>query len=101
MAIASGFIFDTIVQMIVSMDVPDPLAKQLHLDGEQGNKRALEMVALEGYRTGDLTRGKVGELLGLSFYETEEFLKKNGAEIKQSLEEFHRSSAALERLISR
>ena len=87
--------------MIVSVDVPDPIARQLHLDGEQGKRRALEMMALQGYGAGELTRGKVGELLGLSFYETEEFLKRNGAEIKLTLEEFHRGSAALERLVKR
>ena len=48
--------------MIVSVDVPDPIARQLRLDGEQGNRRALEMVALRGCETGELTRGKVGEL---------------------------------------
>lgn len=87
--------------MLVSVEMPDPIAHQLRLDGPQAGKRALEMFALEGYRSGELTRGKVGELLGLSFYDTEEFLKKNGAEIKLTLEEFQRSSEALERLISR
>lgn len=87
--------------MLLSVELPDLIAKQLHLDGEQGGRRALEMFALEGYRSGELSRGKVGELLGLSFYETEEFLKKNGAEIKLTLAEFQRSSAALERLIER
>lgn len=86
--------------MIVSMEMPDSFARQLHLDGEQGNRRALELCALQGYQSGDLTRGKVGELLGLSFYETEEFLKNNGAEIKLTLEEFQRNADAVERLIS-
>ena len=83
------------------MEMPDSFARQLHLDGEKGNRRALELCALQGYQIGDLTRGKVGELLGLSFYETEEFLKKNGAEIKLTLEEFQRNADAIERLISR
>ena len=87
--------------MIFSVEVPDSFTKPLHLDGPEPNHRALEMFALEGYRAGELSRGKVGELLGLSFYETEEFLKKNGAEIKFTLAEFERSSLALERLIER
>ena len=87
--------------MIFSVEVPDSFARQLHLDGPQPDRRALEVFALEGYRSGELSRGKVGELLGFGFYETEEFLKKNGAEIKLTLEEFERSSAALERLIGR
>jgi predicted HTH domain antitoxin len=62
--------------MIVSVDVPDLIATQLHLNGEQGNRRALEMFALEGYRTGELSRGQVSELLDLEFNETERFLKR-------------------------
>jgi len=53
--------------MLVSVELPDPIAKQLHLDGEQGNRRALEIFALEGYRTGELSRGQISELLDLEF----------------------------------
>jgi Uncharacterised protein family (UPF0175) len=87
--------------MIFSMEVPDQIARSLHLDGPQPNRRALEMLALEGYRTGDLSRGQVGALLGLSFYETEEFLKKNHAYIELTLEEFQDGSNALETLLSK
>lgn len=40
--------------MIVSVDVPDAIATQLHLNGEQGGRRALEIFALEGCRDGKL-----------------------------------------------
>jgi hypothetical protein len=30
-----------------------PIAAQLPIDGEQGNRRALEMFALEDYRSGE------------------------------------------------
>jgi len=86
--------------MNVTVEFPDAIAHHLHLDGPQAGRRTLEMVALAGYQSGELTRGKVGELLGLSFYETEEFLKKNGAEIKLTMDEIERSSEALERLIA-
>jgi predicted HTH domain antitoxin len=87
--------------MIVSVDVPDTIATQLHLNGEQGNRRALEMFALEGYRSGELSRGQVSELLGLEFNETEGFLKEHKACIPLTLEEFQRSSEALEEFLSR
>jgi predicted HTH domain antitoxin len=87
--------------MNVTVEVPDAIAHHLHLDGPQAGRRTLEMVALAGYQSGELTRGKVGELLGLSFYETEEFLKKNGAEIRLTMDEVQRSTDALERLIAR
>lgn len=38
-----------------------------------------EAVAVEGYRNGVLTREQVGRLLGLSFWDTEAFLKERQA----------------------
>jgi len=87
--------------MTLSVEVPDQIARSLHLDGPQSNRRALEMLALEGYRAGDLSRGQVGALLGLSFYETEEFLKKNHAYIEFTLKEFQEGSDALETLLAK
>ena len=87
--------------MIVSVDVPDSIAAQLHLNGEQGNRRALEMFALEGYRAGELSRGQVSELLKLEFNDTERFLKEHGASIPLSLQEFERNSERLEELVVR
>jgi predicted HTH domain antitoxin len=87
--------------MIFSVEIPDSFAKGLRLDGPRPDQRTLEVFALEGYRSGELSRGKVGELLGFGFYETEEFLKKNGAEIKLTLEEFEHSATILERLIGK
>ncbi len=87
--------------MILSVEIPDSFAGPLHLDGERPDRRALEVLALEGYRTGELSRGKVGELLGFTFYETEAFLKKNAANIPVSFEEFEAGSDALGKLIDR
>lgn len=66
-----------------------------------GERRALEFFALEGYRQGRLSRGQVSELLGFEFNETERFLKEHGAFAPLSLEEFTRSSDALEGLLNR
>ncbi len=87
--------------MIVSMNVPDPIANHLHFGGEEGTRRALEMVALEAYRAGKLSRGQVSELLDLEFNETERFLKDHNAYISLTMEEFQRNSKALDRLLSR
>ena len=51
----------------------------MHLDGPEGPRRALEMIALDGYRSVVLSQGQVGELLGMSFHQTEEFLKAHDA----------------------
>jgi len=87
--------------MTLSVEVPDEIAHSLHLDGPLPNRRALEMLALEGYRAGDLSHGQVGILLDFSHYETEDFLRKNKVAIELSLEEFHESSAALDALMGK
>ena len=87
--------------MIFSVEVPDSFARQLHLDGPQPNRRALEVFALEAYRAGDLSRGQVSELLGLGFHDTEQFLKAHHANLGTTLEEFHEDAALLERLLAR
>ncbi len=66
----------------------------------QSNRRALEMFALEGYRSSELSRGQVSELLGMGFEETEQFLKEHHANIELSLPDFQHSSEELERLLS-
>ena len=78
--------------MLVSVNVPDPIAAQLHLDGADGQRRALEMFALEGYRSGELSRGQVSELLDLELNETMGFLKKHGCAQSLSLTEFEQDA---------
>jgi hypothetical protein len=87
--------------MLVSVNVPDQIAAQLHLDGEAGKKRALEMFALEGYRAGELSRGQVSEMLDLEFNETERFLKIHGCGHGLTPEQHEEGVRNLERLLSR
>jgi predicted HTH domain antitoxin len=87
--------------MVVSVNLPDAIATQLHLDGEQGARRALEMFALEGYRAGELSRGQVSELLDLEFNETEALLKKNGCGLGLSFEEYEQDSKRLREFLGR
>jgi predicted HTH domain antitoxin len=88
-----------VLDMNLSIELPDPIARQMHLEGADGQRRALEMLALEGYRSEELSRGQVGKLLGMGFHETEEFLKKNRAFIEYTREEYEQSHAALERIL--
>lgn len=87
--------------MLLSVELPDPIAKQLHLDGERGSRRALEMFALEGYRSGELSRGQVSELLGQSFYETEAFLKEHNCGLGPTFEQHERSLERLRGFLAR
>jgi predicted HTH domain antitoxin len=87
--------------MILSVELPDAFARQMHLDGAEGPRRALEKVALEGYRSGELSQGQVGELLHMSFHETEEFLKTHNAPSGLGPEEHLRGLRNLERAAAR
>ncbi len=87
--------------MLLSVELPDPIAKQLHFDGERGSRRALEIFALDGYRSGELSRGQVSELLEQSFYETEEFLKRFDCGLGLTFEEHEGSVQRLRNFLAR
>lgn len=55
------------------------------------SRHALEALVLDGYRSLELSRGQVSELLGQSFHETEAFLKKHNCGLGLSFEEHERS----------
>jgi len=63
--------------MEVSFRIPDEIAQQLSGVGGDVSRRALEALALEGYRVQTLTLYQVSEMLGLSRVETEDFLGRH------------------------
>jgi predicted HTH domain antitoxin len=60
--------------MDVTLRIPDDVARRLAGAGGDVSRRALEALALEGYRDQSLTLLLVSEMLGLSRIETEDFL---------------------------
>ncbi|RYD29493.1 MAG: UPF0175 family protein [Verrucomicrobiaceae bacterium] len=87
--------------MLVSVEIPDQIAYSLRLDGPQASRRALEMLALEGYKEGQLSRGQVSRMLDLEFNETEMFLKDHGAMLGLTAEDLEQDSANLQKFLSR
>lgn len=65
--------------MRIAVELPEDIAKRLESAWHDLSRGALEAVAVEGYRDGTLSREQVGRLLGLSFWETEAFLKERQA----------------------
>lgn len=63
----------------IAVDLPEDIAKRLESAWRDLSRGALEAVAVEGYRDGTLSREQVGRVLGLSFWETEAFLKERQA----------------------
>lgn len=85
--------------MNITVELPDAIAHRLRLDGPDAQARAREIFAIQGYESGQLSRRQVGDLLGLSFYDTEEFLKANGGHIPMTPDEVYADVRELQELL--
>ncbi|HBY61769.1 MAG TPA: hypothetical protein DEH78_18250 [Solibacterales bacterium] len=85
--------------MNVAIELPEDIAQLLQASWKDMPRGALEAIALEGYRTQALTRGQVGRLLGLDFWETEAFLKERQAYLQYDDSDLDRDRLAIDRAI--
>ena len=85
--------------MNVAVELPDDIAHQLETAWQDMPRRVLEAVAVEGYRSGALTRGHVQRLLNLSWWETEAFLKERQAYLPYDAIDLEHDRAALDRVL--
>jgi len=73
--------------------VPEEIARTFGDDAKSIERAALEALALEGIRSGSLSRGQVRRLLGFQTrYDVDGFLKAHGLAVQDSLEEVQRDS---------
>jgi hypothetical protein len=61
--------------MEITLEIPETVAKTLGYAPAAWPRRALEALLVDECSRGHLTRGKVAELLGLSFQETEDLFR--------------------------
>lgn len=87
--------------MTVILDIPDEIARELAAAGEEPSHAALEGLALEGFRRGRLTQFHVGQLLGLTRSQTEDFLSEHLALYDYDPAELRREVEALAKLTDR
>jgi predicted HTH domain antitoxin len=85
----------------MTLEIPEAVEKALGDTPEQSRRRALECMVVEGYKAEKLSHRKVGELLGLSWHETEEFLARNGAMLHMTAEEVETEVEAMQKLLAR
>ena len=85
--------------MKVDIQIPENIGQQLQREWRDVPRRALEAIAIEAYRSGALSRAQVGDLLGLSFWETEAFLKEHQAYLDYSVEDLEEDRATLKRIL--
>jgi hypothetical protein len=82
--------------MQVTLNIPDALASRLA--PADVARQALEALAVEAHRTGLLTEAELGEMLGLSRYELDGFLKAREVYIPYSLEDLEKERETARRL---
>lgn len=79
--------------MQITVKLPEDIARH-----PNPGREALEALALEGYRARKLTQFDVGQLLGLSRIETEDFLARHVDLYDYSMEELEAEANLLHRL---
>lgn len=88
--------------MEIVLTVPDEVVSDLqHRDTAPLSRRALELLALDGYKAGGLTEYQVQQMLDLADrFAVHGFLKDHGVYLDYSAEELERKSATLSALLS-
>ena len=77
--------------MIVQIEIPEDLARQLADDPSGVSHAALEAVALESVRSGKFTVSQARRLLGIgSRYEMDGFLKAHGVFLDLTMEDIRK-----------
>jgi predicted HTH domain antitoxin len=72
----------------ITLNIPDELAAHLLITGKEPARAVLETLALEGYRTEQLSEAEIKELLGFNTrLEVHAFLKERGAYLHYSRED--------------
>ena len=85
--------------MTVTVHIPDDLADRLRAQGGDLSRRILEMLALEEYKGGRITKPELRQMLGLeTFFELDGFLKAHDVWIDYTSEDLERERAGLQRL---
>jgi predicted HTH domain antitoxin len=87
--------------MQVTMEMPDQIARQWGETPAAVGRHIMEDAAIEGYRTGRLTLRQVGTMLGLDYWQTENFLNERVVPLNYSAADLADDHATLEKIISR
>ncbi len=89
------------LRMQVTVEMPDQIARQWGETPEAVGRRVLEDAAVEGYRAGRLSQRQVGAMLGLDYWQTENFLTERHVPLNYSPADLAADNATLEKILSR
>lgn len=88
--------------MNVVVSLPDAVAHELGTSEQELERKMLEALALEGYRSETLTAFQVGEMLGLKTrMQVDGFFKKNGIFIEYTQQEMDEQRKILRELFKK
>ena len=85
--------------MHVTVELPDQVAHQFGDTPAAVARHVTESAALEGYRTGRLSHRQVGELLGLDYWQTENFLREHNVPLNYCIADMEADNAALDKIL--
>ncbi|MGH7869919.1 MAG: UPF0175 family protein [Candidatus Dormibacteraceae bacterium] len=86
--------------MQVAIELPEDIAKGLQAKWKDLPRHTLEALALEGYRSGDLTESQIRRLLGFETrLEVNSFLRDHGLYYNYDVSEIEQEIATNERLL--
>lgn len=87
--------------MSVTIELPEEIERQLETEWGNLPRRALEAVALEGYRSGALTLAQLRRILRFETrVEADAFLKQHGVYLGYSVEDLQRDRETLGRALA-
>ncbi len=85
--------------MTVTVQIPDDLAQRLSAQGGDLSRRILEMLALEEFKSGHITKAELRQMLGFeTTFQLDGFLKAHDVWIDYTAEDLERERVSLQRL---
>lgn len=85
--------------MEVTISLPEDIARVFIANGETIEREVMEATAIEGYRTGRLSRSQVGRMLGLDRFGVDAFFKSHNVPLNYSIEDLESDRRTLDSLI--
>jgi len=85
--------------MNVTVELPDQVAHQWGKNPTEVARQVLAYAAVESYRTGHLSHRQFGQLLGLDYWQTEDFLQEHHVPLNYSDADVEADCAALDKIL--
>ena len=83
--------------MTIHFEIPKSIDDQLRESGIDATQFAKELFFVDLYRKGKFTHHQLGEVLGLSRYETDGVLKRHDVPLNLSIEDVQAETAFLQK----